>query len=467
MRRNRAVRACIVAVVATLTVGVVGAGPAGAQAGRPGVTPTTINVGGMAGVENFVGQPYASGFDGVQAYFNYINAKGGAFGHKFKLIAKLDDQDSPSQDLIQARSLVEEKHVFAVLPVVVDNFSAGSYLARSGVPTFGWNINAQWATGYPTVGSAYPAGCSTRGVGPPCTGSGAPNLFGEKGSFLCFDCPQEAPAYLAQQVGARNVAILAYTVPQSAQCANGMEAGFRKFGLNVVRNDKSLTPGFTDLGSDVDAMKAGNVQFVGTCMDVGANVRVAQALRRAGLTNAKFYAPQGYDPTTLKKYGSELNGFYFGIDFMPFQSINQSPGMTRWAAQMNKLGKPLNEQALAGWINADLLYQGIKAAGPNFTQASVVNAINHINGYTADNIIYPINWAVDHGPGPEACTAYVAVINGKFVPQFGKPGQPWVCSQNFPLPDALNSSTLYYRPPKPTDVLPPSATIPTTTPPPP
>jgi branched-chain amino acid transport system substrate-binding protein len=465
---KRAVRAFVVAALAaTLTVTVVGVGSAGAQTGRPGVTSTSINVGGIAGIENFVGQPYASGFDGVQAYFNYINGKGGVFGRKFHLVARLDDQDSPSQDLIQARSLVEEKHVFAVLPVVVDNFTAASYLAKAGVPTFGWNINTQWASGYPAIGTVSPAGCATvPGAGTPCSGSGAPNLFGEKGSYLCLDCPQEAPAFIAQQLGAKNVAILAYTVPQSAQCANGMEAGFRRFGFNVVRNDKSLTPGFTDLGSDVDAMKSGNVQFVGTCMDVAANVRVAQALRRAGLTSVKFYAPQGYDPQTLKKYGNEINGFYFGIDFVPFQAINQSPGLKLFAAQMNKLGKPINEQALAGWINADLLYRGIKAAGADFTQASVIQAINQINGYTADGIRPPINWSFDgHQPGTETCTAYVAVINGKFQSVFGKPGQPFACTQDLPLPGTFDQSTLYYRPPKPGQQLPSTATVPTTSPP--
>ena len=55
--------------------------PAAAQSARRRASPaTTITVGGVAGVTNPVGQPYASGFDGVQAYFNYINGKGGVFG---------------------------------------------------------------------------------------------------------------------------------------------------------------------------------------------------------------------------------------------------------------------------------------------------------------------------------------------------------------------------------------------------
>lgn len=455
MAAKRVWRVLIVALLASALVLIVGGVPAGAQTDRPGVTSSTINVGGMAGVTNPVGQPYASGFDGTQAYFDYINAKGGVFGRKFKLVQKLDDQSRASQDVTEARSLVEESKVFAIAPVVTQVFSGAQYLASKGTPTFGWNIGTEWATGYPTPGkfSGF-------------TNSGAPNLFGEKGSYLCLECPQFAPAYIANQIGAKNVAILAYTAAQSAACATGMEAGFKKYGLNVVLADSSLAFGFQDLGSDVDTMRSKNVQFVGTCMDVSGEVNVARDLQRAGLTSIKFYAPQGYDPGTLAKYGNELNGIYFGIDFVPFETPKQSKGLTLFENQMKKEKKPINEQALSGWINADLLYKGIKKAGPNFTQKSVVDAINSFNGYTADGIRPPINWSFDgHGPGHEACTAYVEAINGKFVPQFANPGQPFVCSSDNPLPDAMDASSVYFRPPNPGETMPSTATVPSTSPP--
>ena len=459
MRWNGSVRAMIVALVAAALCLAVAASPVGAQSssanGRPGVTATTIRVGGMSGITNPVGQPSASGFDGLQAYFNYINSKGGVYGKKFALVAKLDDQSRASQDLEEARSLVEEQHVFAVAPVVTQVFSAASYLAGKGTPTFGWNIDAGWQYGYPTPGSISPTG-----------GSGAPNLFGEKGSYLCFTCPAEAPAFIAQKIGAKTAAILAYSAPQSAACAQGEEAGFKKYGINVALNDSSLAFGFTDLGSDIDQMKSKGVQFVGTCMDVAGEVNVALDLERAGLTNVKFYAPQGYDPGTLSKYGNELNGIYFGIDFVPFEDVKQFPQMQLFEKWMNALHKPINEQALAGWINGDLLYKGIKKAGKDFTQASVVDAINSFNGYTANGLRPPINWSFDgHKPGTEACTAYVEVVNGKFTPQFGQPGQPFVCNRDNPLPDALDSTTLYYRPPLASATLPPTATVPSTAPP--
>ncbi|HEV2310212.1 MAG TPA: ABC transporter substrate-binding protein, partial [Acidimicrobiia bacterium] len=429
----------------------VGVAPANAQtSGPPGVSATTIEVGGMAGVPNPVGQPYASGFDGVQAYFNYVNAKGGVYGRKFKLVAKLDDQSRASEDVIEARSLVEEKHVFAVLPVVTQIFAAGPYLASKGVPTFGWNINAEWSDG--------------------------PNLFGEKGSYLCFTCPSLAPAAVAHQVGAHTVAVLAYTAASSAQCAAGTAAGFREYGFDVAFVDSSLAFGFTDLGSDIDAMKSKGVQFVATCMDISGEVNAAQAMRRAGLTNVKFYAPQGYDPQTLAKYGNELDNVYFFAEFWPFELAKESKSLSLFIKQMNALHKPINEQALAGWIDADMLYKGIKKAGPHFTQKSVVDAINTFNGYTADGIRPPVNWGVDgHGPannmgntvpsGTEGCAAYIEVINGKFVPQFGRPGQPFLCAPINPNPPTLDPQYSYFRPPIAGEVLPPSATVPTTSPP--
>ena len=81
-------------LVAATVVAYAGLGSAGAQGSdqTQGVTKTEIRVGGVAGVTNPVGQPYASGFDGAQAYFDYINGKGGVFGRKFKMVAKLDDQ---------------------------------------------------------------------------------------------------------------------------------------------------------------------------------------------------------------------------------------------------------------------------------------------------------------------------------------------------------------------------------------
>src|SRR6185436_7410367 len=92
------------------------------------------------------------------------------------------------------------------------------------------------------------------------------NLFGEKGSNLCFDCPNAWSSFVAKQNGFKNLGIMTYTQPQSQECAKSWEAavntvGTPKAGLNLAFEDKSLTFGFKpgDISGDLDQMKAKNV----------------------------------------------------------------------------------------------------------------------------------------------------------------------------------------------------------------
>jgi len=382
-------------------------GGAGGGSGRPGVTDSEIKVGGVVGKTNPLGLPYTDGFVGAEAYFEMINDDGGVFGKDIKLVAKRDDQSQASRNIQQLRALVEEDKVFAILPVVTQIFAGAQYLAEQGIPTFGWNINAEWSSG--------------------------PNLFGEKGSYLCFDCPFFHPAYVAQQVGATNPAVLAYgNAPQSTDCAEGVKNGFNTYGPEIVFEDTSLTFPALDVSSAVDGIRDNNVDFITTCMDVNGNANVAQALKDAGIELKGIYSPEGYAQSTLDDLGDKIDGFFFGADFVPFEIEDPPEGMQQYLAAMEKRGKTPSEQGLAGWINATLFVEGLKAAGEDFTQKKVVDAINKISAFTANGIVSEQDWTKDHAARNDAdgCTALLQVQNGEFVPMFGEPGKPFVCFEN-------------------------------------
>ena len=93
-----------------------------------------------------------------------------------------------------------------------------------------------------------------------------------------------------------------------------------------------------------------------------------------------------------------------------------------------------------------MFVDGLLKSGKDFTQASVVDAINSFTAFSANGMIPPQNWSNGHGPDPQACTAYVEAVNGKFVPRFGKPGQPLVCFPDNPRPPTLDDP--YYLPAK-------------------
>jgi hypothetical protein len=170
---------------------------------EPGVTDDEIRVSGIASATNPLGGSYADAFEGTQAYFAMINDGGGIYGRDLTFVEGHDDQVSKNQQEVQA--VLAQDNVFAVLPVATLVFTGAADLADAGVPTFGWNINPEWM--------------------------GPPNLFGEKGSTICFTCARPSRSWTAEQLGAAKVGILAYGVSdQSKQCAEGAKASFEKYG---------------------------------------------------------------------------------------------------------------------------------------------------------------------------------------------------------------------------------------------
>ncbi|MBM3658346.1 MAG: ABC transporter substrate-binding protein [Actinobacteria bacterium] len=421
MRKSRGFVVLSALAVAVAMAGV--AAPAGAQSSSgsvPGVDNKTIRVGAVVGKTNPTGAPYADVAVGAQAYFDSLNKKGGVDGRKFEMVAVLDDQTRDSKNLLAARSLVEEKDVFAVI-MSTQTFASAKYLADKGVPTFGWNIQDDWSTG--------------------------PNLFGDKGSWLCFGvgCFNLAPVYIAQQEGADAAATLAYgSSPQSSDCSKSLEASFARWGPPPAVSDRSLSFGFSanDISAAVQAMKEKGVDFVGPCMDLNGAVNFQRALIQAGLNDVKWYAPEGYREAVLEDLGDELGNFTFAMSFLPFDQAKYSPEMQRFLKEMKKRKLAPNEHLLVGWQNAMLMHEGIKKAGKGFTQASVVDTINGITDWTANGTRSRIDWTTAHGPTPAnsvGCTAFVQVEDGKFKSVYGQPGKPFVCFPENPYAATLTS----------------------------
>ena len=451
----------ILAMLLTASVmGLVSVGAAGAQGGeRPGVTAKEIRVGGYASPPNdTLNVAYPDGFEGAQAYFDKVNKEGGVFGRKIKLAAKLSDQGQASTGATTVRSLVEEKKVFAVVPIMTNSFTlGGKYLSDNNIPAFGINVEPAWC-GTATEVQAIETAVITEGRITQCPRS---SLFAEKGSFLCFECPQIGPSFVAKQLGKTKVAIIGYTHISSAKCTRGMKAGFEKYGLDVVHENSALEFGFSvsEVAADAQAMKDAGVQLVGFCTELGGAFKVHQALKQAGVEDVTIFAPEGYNQATLDKYGDQLNDWIFRLGFTPWQAKNQPAGTKQFLKAMKARDIIPSEHSQAGWINAALLVEGIKKAGPDFTRQSVIDAINSIPDWTADGILPPIDWTAEgdgHGMSRVGCDAFVEAIDGKFVPRYGKKGQPFVCFPLVPLTDDITNPI--YQPLKNGE------TAPTTTP---
>src|SRR5919202_465584 len=107
-------------VLLITTAALIAAGGAGAAPrATPGVTSTTITLGGSA---PFSGEASPAGgvARGADAYFKWVNAHGGVHGRKITYKV-LDDAYDPARTVENTRQLVQSEHVFGMFGVIGTN----------------------------------------------------------------------------------------------------------------------------------------------------------------------------------------------------------------------------------------------------------------------------------------------------------------------------------------------------------
>ena len=344
----------------------------------PGVTDDEIKVGGVASVDNPLGGKYGDSFAGVKAYFDMINASGGIYGRSSSSSSEHDDKAFNNSTEVEAL-LTED--IFAVLPVATLLFTGAQKLVDEGIPTFGWIINPEWE------GSAEDPKA---------------NLFGQTGSFLCFDCASPRPAVARRARPRRRRSACSATPSPSRQ---GASTGSRTRSTSTATGsdaeiafvDQSLQFAQKDLSVQVSKMKDAGVDFVATCMDTDGVITLAKEMKKQRL-DAVQSLPNAYDQDFLEEYGDLFEGSYVRTDFATFElpEDDQPPGLKTFLERMEEAGVTPSENAIVGWLNADLFVTGLKEAGPDFDRQKLIDAINSITDYTADGIVYPRR--LDQGP---------------------------------------------------------------------
>ncbi len=388
----------------------------------PGVTDTEIITNAVVTETNSPTGSYAPLVDGVRAYFAMVNDGGGIYGRQLKLNKVHDDQLGNNAQA--TRAALNDK-AFATFGAT-NLFTGAPLLAKANQPTFIWNINPEFA--------------------------GHNNIFANE-SALCFKCATQVVPWVAKQLGATKIAIIAYNVAQqSKDCATGLQNSFAKYGegAQVVFKDDSL-PYAAPLAADVTAMKNKGVQFIGTCIDFNESFVLGKEMLRQGM-KATQSLPNGYDADFVSKNAAALDGALVGAQFDAFEHqppIAEQQKIKEWTS---KTGVQLKELTTVGWILADELVTGLKLAGPNFTQQKVIDALNTLTAYTANGMVAPINWTKGHvdpqkdpsvlAPDDLLCGNFVKVVGGKFQAVFDQPGKPFVCFKrgdpNIDNPQFLN-----------------------------
>jgi branched-chain amino acid transport system substrate-binding protein len=380
----------------------------------PGVTDSTIRVGSIVSKTNPLGTDVGIFNDGIDAYFNFVNAKGGIYGRKLALTSKRDDQTA--NNATEAEAMLTQDNVYAAF-IASELFTGSKVLAKAGIPTYGWNINAEWA---------------------------GPTNFFPNVAPQCFEgcglLPHVTP-WLAEQTKAKRVAVLGYSVPQAASCVNGNVDNFKKFGKDVgaqvVYSDSSLSFGQTDFSAQVAKMKSAKVDFLVTCMDFNGDYAVAKEMGLQGIRdNVTFDHANLYNPEFVKANAAALEGGIVLTEIAATEHQPPAPGVKEYLDYAKANNLKVTEMTMEGWIAAREFVDSLKAAGPDFTWKNLLAAWNQQTAYTAGGWLIPVDWTRQHHDPADGvqyqsqfeCANFVKIEKGAFVPVYDDGGaKPWVC----------------------------------------
>jgi ABC-type branched-subunit amino acid transport system substrate-binding protein len=326
------------------------------------VTDREIRIAGLSGLSSPEGG-YPDADLGAWARFSRENRSGGVHGRRIRYGLGHDDAEDPARNLEEARRLVLEEDVFAIVPQVGRGLQAASaaLLDEECVPFVGWGFN----TGYHTSRFGF-------GFNGYLLGEGHPNRAFAGTIVEALDLPRST-----------TVAIQSWRGEGGSKGARQIAAAFEAFGLQVVFVDAELDESKAvdfDEHARILARAAGGraPDLIAMSFRFENTVGVTRALRSRGYSGALMnyitYAPGLLEGRP--EIADALEGSYVNTQFLPEEF--GGPSIERLREDLRAVGRqgPISFGAALGYWCADVFVQMLDATGPELTAGRLEERVN-------------------------------------------------------------------------------------------
>ena len=371
-------RFSIVSVVATVGALVFSTLPA--QAADPGLSAKEIKLGYSGPLTGSAGQVYGKLPGAMKAYFDHINANGGVYGRKIKLVVR-DDKYLPTLAATQTTNLVLNDKVFALVGALGTATHSKAYvaaqLAKNNVPDLFVNTGFSGfanATKYPTTFTILPSYAMEAKIMAKFI-KDTPTLAPQASFLIAQDDEFGVDGVNGFKLGGHTFAAAPTLYPQGGLSAALAEGALTK--LSAVPGKPVLVLfGTTD--STATILKAAEklslvskFNWIAGSVGGDANTLLALGVKPAtinGALAASFF-PDAKDATD--SYVSE------------FMKIN-----TKYNS-----GVSFDNVVLQGMNSAMLTVQSLRAAGKNLTRTGLIEAIESKGAGFASAGLVPLNFS--------------------------------------------------------------------------
>ena len=355
-------RLALILVPVALAVGLPAA--LAGSAGDPGVTSDTILVGAtvpLSGDE----VAYSAVARGANAYFEYVNDRGGVRGRKIRYLY-VDDAYDPAETVRKTRELVEDDKVFAIFGSVGTEHALAvrPYLNQLGVPQL-------------FVGSGLSALALERrqykwsmGFLPRFAGEGA--LYGR---------------YVRRTRPKSRIAVLHEDSEYGEDMFAGLRAGLGPLSSRI-RAVQTYDLSGTDLNAQIARLKASRADTIMIFALPAQTIQAFLAMHKLGWRPRIFVNSVAIDPFVMdviqRNTGKKLVEGVISSQFLKDPTdpaLSKDPGVKLYKQILRRYlpdAKPREVANLYGMATAYTMVDALRRAGAQPTRASLLRAATHL-----------------------------------------------------------------------------------------
>jgi ABC-type branched-subunit amino acid transport system substrate-binding protein len=337
--------------------------PAALAGSTPGVTSSTITIGGTVPITGPAAL-FGSVGRGADAYFKYVNAHGGVNGRKVKYVY-LDDAYDPSKTVQLTRQLVEQDHVFAVFSTIgTDNTIATTdYLNAAGVP----QLFA--GTGAARVGDNFKTHKWTMGYLPSFRAEGV--IYGRA----------------IAKTAAPKVAVLSEDSDFGKDMANGLKIGLGAKSGAIVAS-QSYEPTDTSIDSQMSTLHASGANVLVLNVTPQYAILAYLAAHKFGWHPKIYVSSVCISPNVMdivRANAAELANGSYSIAFVkdPTDKVwAKDPVVKLYNTILKKYAPGAKAEDVYNFYGMGVAYtmvDALKHAGKSPTRASLLAAATHLN----------------------------------------------------------------------------------------
>ena len=354
--------ALVVAVVAALAPGA--AGSTEAPAAVPGVTATTILLGGTLPLSG-PAAAFASIGPGAEAYFKYVNARGGVNRRKI-LYKYVDDGYEPARTVQATRELVQQDGVFAIFNSfgTENSIAARPFLNQLKIP------HLFLGTGVSDIGNGHKQYPWSMGYVPSFVGEGA--IYGRN---------------IARTRPGATVAVLFENSPYGKDLLAGLKRGLAG-KARIVRGEHH-EPTDVDVNSQMATLKASGADTFMIFTTPQYTIQAYIALTKLDWHPRVYVTSPSVEPTIMQI--ATLSAGKRATNESVAMAYLKDPTNPRWAKDKGVLlyrqimrryapGRKVNDiYHFYGMTVAHTMVTALRQAGRNLTRERLLRAATHLN----------------------------------------------------------------------------------------